>query len=284
MSIFVTCLGITMALGIAAILGCSSVLMVWAGVGTGVGGIGQSFLVSNIFSYADPALGQGEPCLTWAMEMSSSGGGLTSSFRDLVVGCGTSANCSIANLYTVTGIDSALDLTIGVCVLTVATMGAGLVDVGVEGVGWVSTLTLYLLLAIMVFLLFSVKFVLGPGDFLTLGLDWSQLVWLHMGLLPLGLGLGSGLGTKSPFQFQVCSHLPDEGVVRMELCAPGIALNYLGCSVLLNVSMPCMFFTFTSTSTVSTDSQHLKYLWRKLHSGCNICAIWKISFIVISEF
>ena len=56
-----------------------------------------------------------------------------------------------------------------------------------------------------------------------------------MGLLQLGLGLGPGLQTKSPFQFQVCSHLPEEGGVRMELCAPEIALNYLGCLSLLNV-------------------------------------------------
>ena len=47
-----------------------------AGVGTGVGGIGQSFLVSNKFSEADPALGQGVPCLTEALGMSSRGGGL----------------------------------------------------------------------------------------------------------------------------------------------------------------------------------------------------------------
>ena len=62
-------------------------------------------------------------------------------------------------------------------------------------------------------------------------LGWSRLVWLHMGLLQLGLGLGPGLGTKFPFQFQVCSHLLDEPGVTMELCASGIALNYLGCPV-----------------------------------------------------
>ena len=64
-----------------------------------------------------------------------------------------------------TGIDSAVDLTSGVYVLTVATMGVGAIEVGVEGVGWVSTLTLYLLLAIIVFLLLSLT--LGAGDFLT---------------------------------------------------------------------------------------------------------------------
>ena len=43
------CLGIVMTWGMAAVLSCSSVLMVGAGAGTGVGGIGQSFLVSNRF-------------------------------------------------------------------------------------------------------------------------------------------------------------------------------------------------------------------------------------------
>ena len=54
------CLGIVMVWGIAAILGCS-VLMVGVGLETGVGGIGQSFLVSKRFSDAKPALGQGYP-------------------------------------------------------------------------------------------------------------------------------------------------------------------------------------------------------------------------------
>ena len=51
----VACLGITMAQGIAATLGGSSVLMAGADVETGVGGIGQSFLVSIKFSATDPA-------------------------------------------------------------------------------------------------------------------------------------------------------------------------------------------------------------------------------------
>ena len=99
------------------------------------------------------------------------------SFRDLGVGHGTSANCPMASLCIVTGIDSAVDLTIAVCVLTVTTVMAGAVEVGVEGVGWVSTLTLYLLSAIIVFLLLS--FTLGTGDFLTLGLvlGWASLCW-----------------------------------------------------------------------------------------------------------
>ena len=48
-----------MTQGIAAVVDCSSVLMVEAGVGTEVGGIGLSFLVMNRFSDAKPALGQG---------------------------------------------------------------------------------------------------------------------------------------------------------------------------------------------------------------------------------
>ena len=53
-------------------------------MGTGVGGIGQSFLVSNRFSEADPVLGQGVPCLTVALGMSSSGGGLEFGLGDVL--------------------------------------------------------------------------------------------------------------------------------------------------------------------------------------------------------
>ena len=94
----VVCLGIVMVHGIASVLGCSSVLMVGVGVGTGVGERGQYFLVSNRFSDAKPALGQGEPCLTEALGMSSSDRGLVLSFRDMGIGCGTSANCPMASL------------------------------------------------------------------------------------------------------------------------------------------------------------------------------------------
>ena len=72
----VTCFGVTITQGIAAIWVGASVFTVGAGVGAGVGGIGQLFLVSNKFSEADPVLGQGVPCLTGALGISSSGGGL----------------------------------------------------------------------------------------------------------------------------------------------------------------------------------------------------------------
>ena len=86
----------------------------------------------------------------------------------------------IANLCTITGTDSAMYLTGGVCMLTVATMGVDMIEVGLEGVGWVSTLTLYLLLAIMVFLLLSGIFCFGSWGFPDSGvgawLGWSWLV------------------------------------------------------------------------------------------------------------
>ena len=71
-----TCFGITMAWGITVTWCGASVFTVGAGVGAGVGGIGQSFLISNKFLDADPVLGQGVFCLTGAFDMSSSGGGL----------------------------------------------------------------------------------------------------------------------------------------------------------------------------------------------------------------
>ena len=71
----------------------------------------------------------------------------------------TSANCQVANLYTVTGMDVAVDLVTDVWVEVVATVVVGVVEftgevvVGMEGVGLVITLTLYLLLVIMVLFL-----------------------------------------------------------------------------------------------------------------------------------
>ena len=73
-----------MAWEIAATWGGSSVLMVGAGVGTGVGGIGQSILVSNKFPETHPALGQGVPCLTGVWGISSSRGRLKPSFLVMV--------------------------------------------------------------------------------------------------------------------------------------------------------------------------------------------------------
>ena len=91
----------------------------------------------------------------------------------MVDGHGTSLNFPVARLYTITGMDSAVDLFTGIWVLTVATVGAGVVEVGVEDIGWVSTFTLYPLLVIMVLLLLS--FALGPGAFLMmrLVLGWA---------------------------------------------------------------------------------------------------------------
>ena len=123
-------------------------------------------------------LGQGVPCLTGTLGISSSGRGLElwvegcPSFRGLAVRKGTSANCPVANLYTITSMDVAVDLVTGIWVEVVATMGAGAVEitgaVGVVGTGWVSTLTLFFLLLSMVF--FYLSLALGPGAFLIMGL------------------------------------------------------------------------------------------------------------------
>ena len=53
---------------------------------------------------------------------------------------------------------------------------------------------------------------------------------------------------------------------------------------LLNMWIPLIIFTFTSMSTVSNGSRHLKYPCRKLLFGLRIQAIWKISYIVIQSF
>ena len=158
--------------------GSASVLMVGAGVGAGVGGIGQCLLASNRFSGVDSELGQGVPCLTGALGMSSSGTGLewTEEFLlswGLSVRYGISANCPVANLYTITNIDAAVDLTTGVWVEAVATVGVGTVGVVVVGTGWARTLNLYPLLVITV--LFLLSFACDPGAFLAIGLEfWGR--------------------------------------------------------------------------------------------------------------
>ena len=53
------------------------------GVSVGAVGIGQSFLVSNKFSEADPVLGQGVPCLTGVLGMFSSSGGWSFEWKDV---------------------------------------------------------------------------------------------------------------------------------------------------------------------------------------------------------
>ena len=53
------------------------------------------------------------------------------------------------------------------------------------------------------------------------------------------------------------------------------------CQFLLNIWIPFIVLTFTSTSMVSSGNRHLKYPCTKLHSGIRVQAIWKISYIVL---
>ena len=87
---FAACLGVTITLGIAATQGGASVFIVGTDVGAGIGGVGQSLLVSNRFSEVDPALGQGVPCLIGALGMFSKRGGFWT--EELTVGQRTSGN------------------------------------------------------------------------------------------------------------------------------------------------------------------------------------------------
>ena len=147
------------------------------------GGIGQSFLVLNKFSEVDPALGQGLLCLTGALSMSSSDGGLEfwvrgcPSFWGLVVRQGTSANCPVANLYTIASME-VVDLITGVWVEIAATMEEGAVEftgaVGVAATSRASTITFYFLLGSTVFFLCHLPWVLGP---------FYSCVWCLVGLI-----------------------------------------------------------------------------------------------------
>ena len=95
--------------------------------------------------------------------------------------------------------DVAADLVTGVWVEILATMGVGAVEftgaVGVVGIGWASTLTLYLVLLSMVLFLLSLAF--GPGAFLIMGLvlGWVGHCWVCCGQV---WGWGLGLGPSFP--------------------------------------------------------------------------------------
>ena len=93
----------------------------------------------------------------------------------LPLGCRTSANCPVTSLYIVTSIDAVVDLTTGIWLEAVATVGEGVVGVVVVGTGWARTLILCPLLAIMV--LFLLLLALDPVAFLAIGLEfWGVLV------------------------------------------------------------------------------------------------------------
>ena len=258
---------------------------VGASVGVGVGGIGQSFLILNKFLGADLVFGQGEPCLTGVLGMSSIGGGLEPwtegcpSFWCLAVGYGTSADFPAANLYTITSMDAvAADLVTGIWVEVVGTMGVGAVGVEVEGIGWASPLTLYLLLASMVLLVTC----LGSWGFSSHGvgvLGVGTGAWLVMA------GVGAWVWDQAfPLVPNMFSSFRWRRGKDRALYSKGSCFMIYDVLSLWNVWMPCIVFTLPSTSTISTGNRYLKYPLRKLHSGLNIQAIQKISFIFISEF
>ena len=90
----------------------------------------------------------------------------------------------------------AADFTMGIWVETVTTVGVDAVEftsvigVGVVGMGWAITPTLYLLLVSMA--IFFLSFVLGPGDFLVMGLLFWAGCWCLVvaGLVAAGSGVG----------------------------------------------------------------------------------------------
>ena len=107
--------------------------------------------------------------------------------------------------------DATVDLSTGIWVEVVPTVGVGAVGIRLEGIGWVNTLTLYLLLASMV--LFLLSLVLGPGAFLVMGLlflggalvlgcGWVGHGWVfYRWVCGWGLGLGPSLPSSSKYIF-----------------------------------------------------------------------------------
>ena len=86
----------------------------------------------------------------------------------------------------------AADLVTSIWVEVVAIVELGAVGIGMEGIGWVSTLTFYLFLVSMVLPLLSLAF--GPGAFLVMRLVFGeQALVLGFGWV---WGWGHSLGAK----------------------------------------------------------------------------------------
>ena len=79
--------------------------------------------------------------------------------------------------------------------------------------------------------------------------------------------------TYLTFHLQKSLHIFDDCRVGAKSCAPWCALDYCIVWSLLNIWVPCMDVIFTSTSTTSIRSLHLKNRCRKLHLGWSKHAI-----------
>ena len=155
--------GVMTAWGVAASWDCGSFFI--GGLEVDVGGIGQSFLHSNMFPNIDPALGHGVPA---QVGIFLSGGGL---LPDELSWEGFPFSKFIVVLGAV----------VDVCVIVLLTLG---VDLGLA-----ITCTLYLLVG-MSFLLLPVAFTSLLTRGVGIRLDWSGLILL---------GLNFRFWTQLPF-------------------------------------------------------------------------------------
>ena len=167
-------------------------------------------------------------------------------------------------LYTVTGMYMAAAFTTGIWVAAVemATVGEGsagrtefMGKVGMAGIGWMITLILSLLFTGVLALLFFSAF-LGTKVFLVEEfLSWKGvLVHGHEWGWGWGLGLGPSLPSSSRY---ILIFLIKDGY-RWSLVLQGLHDMTWVVPSLLNVWIPLIIFTFTSMSTVSNGSRHLK--------------------------
>ena len=81
------------------------------------------------------------------------------------------------------------------------------------------------------------------------------------------------------FHLQKTFHLLDDSRMWVKLHAPGCTLNQLGHSVSPKICITCIDVIFTSMSTTSTGSLHLKNPCRKLHSGWSKHTISKMKYL-----
>ena len=164
-------------------------------VGTGAGGIGKSFWVSNRFSEVDCALGQRVPSLTGAFGMSSKWGGFWTEvcplFWGLAIGLEASTNCPVASLCIVTGMPGAANPVVCIWVDVVAVVVAVIV-VGVGCLGLLLYILSWLLLSFF-FCHLPLGFVLGWAGCDCVCCGWFCVDWVW----DRGLGFGPCLPSYS---------------------------------------------------------------------------------------
>ena len=146
------------------------------------------------------------------------------------------------------------------------------VVVGVWDRGFSISLTLscFLMGILLLFSCLLSMAILGIGIFCS---EVGLIAWL---------ALGCGWPASWPFSYKYVCILLTKDEYSHSLGLQGLQDMICVVQSLLNIWIPFTVLTFTSTSTISCDNRHLKYLCTKLHSDIRMQAIWAILSYTVS--